>query len=161
MNTAIIGAGAWGTALAIVACQNGHTVTLWGHNSDHVAALERTRTNERHLPGFAIPAALRLEADAERAVADADLIVLAVPSTAFRSIAGRISSAAGLVVSVTKGIEAGTGLTMSGLIAEMIPRALPAALSGPSLAVEVARGIPTAVVAASVDPAQAKRIQTP
>ena len=160
MKIAVVGAGAWGTALALVANRNGHDVVLWGHNADHLSALERNRVNERCLPGISLPPTLALEPDLARATESAEVVVLAVPSTAFRGITERLASSTALAVSVTKGIEYHTGLTMTGIVEQTMPRAIPCALSGPSLALEVARGVPTAVVAASVDPAKACQIQT-
>ncbi len=159
MNVTVVGAGAWGTALALLAHQNGHAITLWGHDPAHLAELSAAGANERYLPGIPLPRDWRPEPDLDRAAARADLVVLAVPSRAFRGIASRLAAFAGPVVSVTKGIERHTGLTMCGILAEAMPAAAAAALSGPSLALEVARGIPTAVVAAALDPALARRVQ--
>jgi len=159
MKVSVIGAGAWGTALALVAHQNGHAVTVWGHDAGHLADAARDRVNERYLPGIPLPADLRFEPDLAAAAADAEMLVLAVPSKAFRDLATRLSGFARLVVSVTKGIEAQSGLTMCGVLAETMPAARLAALSGPSLAMEAARGIPTAVVAASRDAEAARTVQ--
>ncbi len=159
MNVSVIGAGAWGTALALVAQRNAHAVTLWGHNPDHLAELSRTGRNERYLPGIPLPSELKLDPSLQAAAAAADLLVLAVPSVAFRSITSQLSDFKGLVVSVTKGIEFQTGLTMTGILSETMPAAVPCALSGPSLALEVARDIPTAVVAAAENPAHAREVQ--
>ncbi len=159
MNVTIVGAGAWGTALSMLACQNGHAVTIWGHDPVHLAEMAASGANERKLPGIALPSGWRAEPDLGRAAQDAQLIVLAVPSRAFRDVSTRLRSFAGTVVSVTKGIEHLTGHTMCGILGEAMPNAAAAALSGPSLALEVARGIPTAVVAAAHDPAVARSVQ--
>ena len=100
-----------------------------------------------------------LEADLSKAVAHADCVVVAVPSKAFRSVTQSLSSFSGITVSVTKGIEQATGLTMCGILQQNAPAARPAALSGPSLALEMARGVPTAIVAASTDAATVMAVQ--
>ncbi len=156
----VLGIGAWGTALAVVLHQNGHHVTLWGHDSAHLGEVLRTGTNEKYLPTVVLPRDWRGEPELHHAIADAELVVLAVPSRAVRTVGAALANYSGPVISVTKGIEAETGLTMCGLIEQLAPRAQTAGLSGPSLALEVARGIPTAVVAASANPALAARIQT-
>lgn len=160
MKTVVIGAGAWGTALAKILCDNGHEVSLWGHNVEHIETLRETGRNERYLPGCELPSALRLETDLDTAVAGNELAVLAVPSTAMRGVAERISGFQGIVVSVTKGIEHATGLTMCGILREVVPRARIAALSGPTLALETIRGVPTAIVAASADETVSRTVQT-
>ena len=158
-NITILGAGAWGTALALLVHQNGHRVTLWGHNPTHLAEMAREGTNDQYLPSIVLPRDWRYEADLSRAIDGADLIVLAVPSKAVRAVSAGLIGYPGPIVSVTKGIEAETGLTMCGLVEQTVPTAQTACLSGPSLALEVARGIPTAVVAASADEELARRIQ--
>lgn len=159
MKVTILGAGAWGTALGLVLSRNGHRVRLWGHRPGHVAALEKTRVNERFLPGIRLEGDWAFEADLDAAVADAEVLVVAVPSKAFRGAAARLAGFRGPVVSVTKGIEFSTGLTMTGILDAVAPGLQVAALSGPSLALEVARGIPTAVVAASRDEAVSRAVQ--
>ncbi len=153
MKITVLGAGAWGTALAklLVDAQAGHEVVLWGHDAARLQAIRAAGRNEQYLPGIALPKELKFEADVAAAVASAEGVVVAVPSKAFRAVTGSLKDFSGPVVSVTKGIEHQTGLTMCGVLAETAPKAKPAALSGPSLALEVARGIPTAVVAASAD----------
>ena len=155
----VVGAGAWGTALALVLHQNGHPITLWGHDATHLAEIAREGTNDKYLPTVVLPREWRYEADLPRALAGAELVVLAVPSRAVRQIANRLVGFRGPVVSVTKGIEADTGLTMCGLIEQAVPGIATACLSGPSLALEVARGIPTAVVTASRDSALTRDLQ--
>lgn len=159
MRVAVLGAGAWGTALGLLLHQNGHAVVLWGHDPGHLAAMAAARCNTRHLPGVALPEAWRFTASLGEALAEAEAVVVAVPSSAFRGIVASLSRFQGLVVTVTKGIEHSTGLTMSGVLAEVAPGAVIGALSGPSLAMEVARRIPTAVVAAAADPKVAEGIQ--
>jgi glycerol-3-phosphate dehydrogenase (NAD(P)+) len=159
VNVAIVGAGAWGTALGLLLHRSKHAVTLWGHDSKHLEELQRTRRNERYLPGFQLPSDWRFESNIAEAIRGCDWVVVAVPSKAIRPVTEQLRHYDGLVISVTKGIECDTGLTMCGVMAETVPRARAAALSGPSLALEVARGIPTAVVVASRDLGIAQSVQ--
>jgi len=160
MNVTVIGAGAWGSALANLLCQNDHAVTLWGHDPALLAQLRLTRANPLFLPGIPMSPKINFQDNALEAVKDAQCVVIAVPSKFFREVAGQFSGFAGLAVSVTKGIEYETGLTMSGLLKSAMPKAAAAALSGPTLALEVARGIPAAIVAAHPQPETAKVVQT-
>jgi glycerol-3-phosphate dehydrogenase (NAD(P)+) len=155
----ILGAGAWGTALALVLHRNGRAVTVWGHSAEHLDDVRRAGRNERYLPGIDLPRDWAYESDLARAVAGAEVVVMAVPSKALREVAKGLGESTGILVSVTKGIEHDTGLTMCGVLRECAPRARIAALSGPSLALEVAKRIPTAVVAASEDAAVAQTAQ--
>ena len=159
MNVTVLGAGAWGTALAKLLQQGGHAVTLWGHDAPRLLEVGRTRRNDRYLPGIDLPAALLVEADLARSIRGAEFIIAAVPSKAFREVTRELSAFDGVVVSVTKGIEHETGLTMCGILAETAPQARTAALSGPTFALEVARNAPTAIVAASGDAATATEVQ--
>lgn len=148
MKVAVLGAGAWGTALAHIVAQ-AQPVTLWGQDGALLEAMASQRRNEKYLPGVELSERITLEADFGRALAGRDCLLLAVPSKALREVAGRLNGFNGVLITVTKGIEFGTGLTMSAVLEELCPQASVAALSGPSLALEVARGIPTAVVVAS------------
>jgi glycerol-3-phosphate dehydrogenase (NAD(P)+) len=159
MNVTVLGAGAWGTALAILLHRGGHQVTLWGHDAAHLEDMRQTARNERYLPGIELPTDWQLEANLPTACRGAECVVVAVPSKAFREVTAALQSFSGILVSVTKGIEHQTGLTMCGVLAENAPQARLAALSGPSLALEVARGIPTAIVAASTDAEIAVTVQ--
>jgi glycerol-3-phosphate dehydrogenase (NAD(P)+) len=159
VKVTVLGAGAWGTALARLLHQAGQTVTLWGHDPEHLQDLARTGSNERYLPGIPLPRDWRLEGNLERAAAGSDCILVAVPSEAFREVTRALADYRGILVSVTKGIESGTGLTMCGVLRENALRASAVALSGPTLALEVARGIPTAIAAASSDSAAAQMVQ--
>ncbi|HWH68719.1 MAG TPA: NAD(P)H-dependent glycerol-3-phosphate dehydrogenase, partial [Candidatus Sulfotelmatobacter sp.] len=160
MNITVLGAGAWGTALARLLHQGNHRITLWGHKAERLEAIRRTGRNEHFLPGIELPRDLNLESDLLRAIADAQCIVVAVPSQPFREVTRHLADYSGVIVSVTKGIEYNTGLTMCGILAQTAPRARAVALSGPTFAIEVARDIPTAIVAASSDLATAEQIQT-
>jgi glycerol-3-phosphate dehydrogenase (NAD(P)+) len=149
MKTTILGSGAWGTALAKLLCAGKNDVVMWGHDAAHLEDLQKNFRNERYLPGIPLPPEVKFKNELPRAIAEADLIVVAVPSKAFRDVTKSLVDFSGIVVSVTKGIEYHTGLTMCGVLAQTAQRAKIAALSGPTLAPEVARGIPTAIVAAS------------
>jgi len=159
MKVTVIGAGAWGTALANLLCQNGNEVTLWGHNREHLAAVHQTGRNEVFLPGIQLSSSLRSEPDLAQATDNAECVVVAVPSRFLREVTARLPGFGGIAVSVTKGIEDETGLTMTGILRATMPEAAAGALSGPSFAIEVAQGIPGAIVAAHPDAAVAKTIQ--
>lgn len=155
MRISVLGMGAWGTALARLLCQGGNEVLLWGHDAAALDEIRRSGENASYLPGVAFPNEIQLETDLQRSVHGAQLVVGAVASAFFREVTRSLAGFDGIVVSVTKGIEYETGRTMSGVLTETAPRARVVALSGPTLALEVARGIPTAIVAASRDPAAA------
>jgi glycerol-3-phosphate dehydrogenase (NAD(P)+) len=159
MKITVLGAGAWGTALAKLLHEGKHSVTLWGHDASHLDDLRKTGRNERYLPGIALPRELRFENNLVAAISGAECVVVAVPSKAFREVTGALKNFSGVAVSVTKGIEHHSGLTMCGVLAQTAPKAKIAALSGPSFALEVARGVPTAIVAASNDIATAVTVQ--
>ncbi len=159
MNVTVVGAGAWGTALALVLHQNGHRLTLWGHDAGHLEAMARQRRNDGFLPGIELPGDWHFEPDVARAAARADMVLMVVPSKAFREVARGLGAPRCPVVTATKGIEFETGRTMGDILRDCLPGAPVVALSGPSLAPEVARGVPTAVVAASEDPVVAESVQ--
>lgn len=159
MKLTVLGAGAWGTALAIRLVERGHEVALWGHNESHLGDLRRDRVNACYLPGISLPSELRMEASISKAVEGSGGVIVSVPSRAFRGVAAVLSGYRNLLVSVTKGIEHNSGLTMCGVLSQIASHAGVAALSGPSLAMEVAQGIPTAVVAASSNPILADAVQ--
>jgi glycerol-3-phosphate dehydrogenase (NAD(P)+) len=159
MNVTVIGAGAWGSALANLLCQNDHAVTLWGHDAKHLAQVRETRANPLYLPGIALSPKIKFQEKPQAAIQEAHCVVIAVPSKFFREVTSQFSAFDGLAVSVTKGIEYESGLTMSGLLHTTMPQAAAAALSGPTLALEVARSIPAAIVAAHPQSETAKRVQ--
>ncbi len=159
MRITVLGAGAWGTALARLLCDGNNLVTLWGHDATHLGDLQKTLRNERYLPGIELPRELKWETDLASTISAAECVVVAVPSKAFRHVTGSLKNFPGIAISVTKGIEHETGLTMCGVLAANAPRAQLAALSGPSLAIEVARDVPTAIVAASKNSATAAAVQ--
>jgi glycerol-3-phosphate dehydrogenase (NAD(P)+) len=159
MNVAVLGAGAWGTALAKTLVESGHQVRLWARHPERVKSIAATGVNERYLPDIRLPSELTVEAHMDRTVRDCEVVVVAVPSKAVREVSEELAEFDGLVISVTKGIEYSSGLTMCGVLAQTVRRARRVALSGPTLALEVARGIPTAIVAASEDLAAAQAVQ--
>ena len=161
MKITILGSGSWGTALGMILSSNGHSVTVWGHNPHSIAELQRTRRNDRHLPEIDLPDDWRFTSDLPRALEHAEALLVCVPSRTMRSISERLGSFRGSpIVSATKGIEAETGMTMCEVLQVGAPHSKNAVLSGPSLAAEVARGIPTAVVSASDDPDTALLVQS-
>jgi glycerol-3-phosphate dehydrogenase (NAD(P)+) len=159
MNVTVLGAGAWGTALAKLLHESGHTVSLWVFEPECLEQIRATGRNTMFLPEIDLPRDWRLHLDPLQAIADADLVIAAVPSRPFRKTTACLANFAGGVVTVTKGIEHETGLTMTGILHQIAPSATVACLSGPTLALEVARGIPTAIVAASTSPGLAAQIQ--
>ncbi len=157
---AIIGAGAWGTALAVVARRAGSSPVLWARDPAVAAAINERHENRSYLPGIALDPAIAACADIETAVAGADAALLAVPAQFLRGVLDRLRRAPpqGLpVLHCAKGIEAGSLAMMSQIGAEILPNSPSAVLSGPSFAIEVARGLPTAVTIASADAALAER----
>ena len=158
MQITVLGAGAWGTALAKLLHESGHDVVLWGHEG-RLDAIRKKGCNERYLPEITLPKDWKLEADHTAALKNAACTIMAVPSQNFRERADALTNFNGIVVSVTKGIEHASNLTMGGILSECAPMAQIAAISGPSLAIEVAQGIPTAMVSASADEAIAKVVQ--
>lgn len=159
MNITVLGAGAWGTALARLLAMAQHSVTLWGHDAGRLQEICTRWENARYLPGIALPNSIKLASDIPIATQGAEVVVIAIPSKAFRAVSEQLASFAGAIVSVTKGIEYETGLTMSGILRQTAPKAAVTALSGPSLAIEVARDIPTAVVVAAAELETATRMQ--
>ena len=163
MTAAVVGAGGWGTALAILLARKGTDVLLWAREPEVVDAIASRRENTVFLPGPKVPPNVTVTADLASVAGHAD-IVLAVPSHGLRDVAGRLAGCAreGTVfTSVTKGFEVGSGLRPAEVLREVLGVAEGAlcVLSGPSHAEEVSRGMPTAVVAASSSPATAARVQ--
>ncbi|HEV7735589.1 MAG TPA: NAD(P)H-dependent glycerol-3-phosphate dehydrogenase [Candidatus Binatia bacterium] len=161
----VIGAGAWGTALASHAARLGHTATLWALEADVVTDVNERHRNTLFLPELDLPPALRASSDLATVVRDAELIILVPPSQFLRSVAtrlvGMVPPGARLVVA-TKGIEEGSLKLLSEVLAEVLPEVTPdrlAFLSGPSFAKEVAQGKPTDVAVASKDMVAARPVQ--
>lgn len=149
MRVAILGSGAWGTALALELNDVGHAVTVWGHDPIHVREINQTRTNPRYLPKIELPPAIEFTSDFQKTVMSTEFIVMATPSKALRQTAAKLDGFAGTIVSVAKGVEHDTGLTMGQILQQQLPKARVAVLSGPTFAPEVARRMPSAAVVAS------------
>ena len=162
MKITVIGDGGWGTANAMLLAGYGHDVTLWGAFPEYIEEMKKTRRNEKFLKGVTLPDNLNLESDRAKAVAGAEVVVLAPPSKFFTSVAESfkgIITKDMLVVSITKGLCEKTNRRMTDLGAEILGTGPIVALAGPTHAEEVSRGIPTAIVAACEDTAKAKRVQ--
>ncbi|MEI7899708.1 MAG: NAD(P)H-dependent glycerol-3-phosphate dehydrogenase [bacterium] len=162
MKITIIGDGGWGTAIGLLLNAYGHTVKLWGPFAEVLDEIRSSRENSRFLPGITLPDTLRWTASAEEAAAGADVVVLASPSKFLAEVCGKFKGMippGTLVVSLTKGLCEATHCRMSELAQDILGLDAIAVLSGPSHAEEVARKIPTAVVAASEDEVAAKRVQ--
>ena len=158
----MIGAGSWGTALAWLLSNNGHEVTVWSALEDEIAMLKETREQKSKLPGVVLQEDVSFTADLAEAVAEKELLVLAVPSPFTRSTSRRMAPyvrEGQIIVNVAKGIEEGTLLTLSQIIEQEIPQADVAVLSGPSHAEEVGEGLPTTIVAGARTKATAEFIQ--
>ena len=148
----VIGSGAWGTALALAAARAGRKVTLWSRDADQAEEMQRLRENKRRLPGVVLPNAIHITASLKEASDHGRAILLAVPAQSLRGVADALSLVIkqGLPVIVcAKGIDRQTGEFMSEIITDTLPGTMPAILSGPSFAEDVARGLPTAVVLAA------------
>ena len=162
MKIAVIGDGGWGTATAMLLSSYGHKVTVRGPFADYVEEIRSTGSNPRYLKGVAIPPEIRWTADRAEAVADAAIVVLALTSKYFASVCESFKGlipAGAVVVSLTKGFCEQTGRRMSELAQSILGLQNVVVLSGPSHAEEVARGIPTTVVAASEDETSARLVQ--
>ena len=161
---AVLGAGSWGTALAILLAANQQQVHLWARSPALIDELQTRRENREYLPGFALADTITPVAGLADALKDAQAVVFAVPSSAVRAIATQSRSFLpphALLLSAAKGLEEGTGLRMSQTLADVLPDAPEriVALSGPNLAIEVAQGMPSASVAASHNKAAARHAQ--
>ena len=148
----VVGAGSWGTALAILLDNNGHEVTTWSRKEEDIKLFTEKRENPSKLPGVKIPEMIVFTSVLEQAVRDMDVVVSAVPSVAVRSTASKMASiieTGQIIVNVAKGVEESTLMTMSEIIQQEIPQADVCVLSGPSHAEEVSRGLPTTCVVSS------------
>ena len=157
MRVAVLGSGSWGTALALLLGRNGHEVTLLGRDAEEMEGVERRRESLRYLPGFVLPTSVR--ASRLESVLAVDLAVMAVPSGAVRTTASFLPTGDARVVVASKGLEAATGRLMADVVREARPEARIGVLSGPNLAVEVARGVPTVALAAFGERADAEAVQ--
>ena len=148
---AVIGAGGWGTALSVIWGRQSHAILLWGRNRSRIEQLQKSRENRAYLPGVELPKNVGLTSQL-RACSDADLIVFVTRSTALRETAAQLREVTinpdAVLLSCVKGIEHGTGKRMSEILVEIFPKHPIAVLSGPNLAAEVSRELPTATVLA-------------
>lgn len=160
---AVVGAGSWGTALAVIAARAGHSVQLWSRNDAVVSSINEQRVNSRYLSATAIPDSVTATGDIQAALQDASIVLLAVPSHASRETLTAISPQLhedAIIVNVAKGIEIESGKRISEIAKEVVTGSHPfVTLSGPSFAKEVVAGHPTAIVAASKDGAAARAVQ--
>lgn len=159
MRIAVLGAGAWGTALAI-AFAGRHAVTLWARDAERSEEMAQRRENQRYLPGCRFPDALQVTASLGTALSDAELAILAAPLAGLRPLLEQIKTMAPgkPFLWVCKGLEAGTGLLPHQVVAEVMGDAVCGVLTGPSFALEVARGLPTAITLAATDGAFAEAL---
>lgn len=162
MKISVLGAGSWGTALAVLLCENGHQVTIWSIDQREVEMIRERREQVEKLPGVKVPEEIQVTNDLESSVKGQELIVLAVPSIFTRSTAKSMApyvSQGQIIVNVSKGIEEGTLMNLTDVIEDEIPVARVGVLSGPSHAEEVGRKLPTTVVAGAHDKETAEIIQ--
>jgi len=161
LKITVLGSGGWGTALALLLLENGHDVTLWSFDENEAETLRRTRENPM-LKGVPLPETLAITTNFDT-VPGSEIVVMATPSFAVRATARKVApllQKETIVVSVSKGIEKDTNMTLTAIIEEEIGRKCAVvALSGPSHAEEVGRGVPTGVVAACEDIESARRVQ--
>lgn len=154
---AVLGAGSWGTALAIQLTRAGHDVLLWGNEAEHVQHLSEHRCNQQYLPGISFPDSLQITASLEQALTSPAWVLIAIPSHAYRSFlrenAHLFSENMGIAWA-SKGLEEGTGKLIHQVVAEELPQChKTAVMSGPTFAAEVARNLPTAITVASASEA--------
>ncbi|MGL4859253.1 MAG: NAD(P)H-dependent glycerol-3-phosphate dehydrogenase [Enterobacteriaceae bacterium] len=151
----VLGAGSYGTALAITLARNGHHVVLWGHDEPQISMLQKERCNTVFLPGVPFPDSLRIESDLAKALAASRDILLVVPSHVFREVLQRIKpflAPESRLVWATKGLEAETGRLLQEVAKEVLGETIPlAVLSGPTFAKELAAGLPTAIAVSATD----------
>jgi glycerol-3-phosphate dehydrogenase (NAD(P)+) len=163
-NVTVVGAGSWGTALALHAHRCGHGVTLWARRRELAGEISETRENPIYLPGHVLPADLRVTSDADAALADAECVISVVPSRYLRATWQRLGESfppGAHLVSATKGIESDSGLRMSEVLHDCVGDTATSvsALSGPSFALELAEGHPTAITLGCEDPQACRSIQ--
>jgi len=162
MRCAVVGAGAWGTALANLLAENGHETVLWAYEPDVAESVTAHHENRRFLSGIPLHPALAATTEFERACAGAELVIFAPPSHVLRHVASQASRhipEGALCIVATKGIERERLALMTDVVAAEVPGRPIVALSGPSFAIEVAQHLPTAIVAASVDQGAALKTQ--
>ncbi|MCE9559045.1 MAG: NAD(P)-dependent glycerol-3-phosphate dehydrogenase [Armatimonadetes bacterium] len=157
MRITVFGSGSWGTALSIILARNGHDVAMLGRNPEEVESILNHRENLQYLPGFAIPDSVKpgLISDPTEA---SDAWILAVPTVSIPQVLPHIVGDSPIIIVASKGLIPGSGQIISDYVQDHIPSAQVAAISGPNLAVEIARGVPTLAVVASPDEQLAERI---
>lgn len=148
MRVTVIGAGSWGTALAILIARNGHDVTLYGRDVEHIESIGSIRENLQFLPGFPMPENITAISD-HHLLQECDLWFVAIPAPGVRSELAHIRQARPDIVMASKGLEPGSAKTMEEVTADVLPEARFSVISGPNLAVEIVRGIPTAALVGS------------
>jgi len=162
-KVAVVGDGGWGTALALTLARSGVDVGLWGHDSDYATFMRQERTNPRYLPGFEIPRDITISSELADLLDGAELLVSAVPTSFLRTVWGghtRLLPTTLPILTVSKGLEDATLLRPSQILGEVTGERRPVAvLSGPNIAREVAKALPSATVVASTDRSLALRIQ--
>src|SRR6516162_10989888 len=160
-RVAVVGAGSWGTAVAALIGAK-HPTSLWARSPELVTSMRETRENDRYLAGVRLPDDLRVSSSLEEALEGVSIVFMAVPSHGFRAVLGDVAPLAGdvdAVVSLAKGIETGSNLRMSEVVADVLPDVAAGVLTGPNLALEVAAGHPAACVVALPDEDLACRVQ--
>ncbi|NQT91003.1 MAG: NAD(P)-dependent glycerol-3-phosphate dehydrogenase [Candidatus Omnitrophica bacterium] len=158
----ILGDGGWGTALAMLLCGKGSSVSLWGAFPDYIEVLKKSRENTKFLPGFTIPDKVLITSDIKEALEDSEAIIIAIPSKFLRSTLRGLRGAGftgKTIISAVKGIEPGTFKPASDIIEEVLGLKENVVLSGPTIAREVAEGLPTSAVVGSTDEAKAIKAQ--
>ena len=163
MNIGIVGAGSWGTALAILLANEGNQIDLWVYEKDLFEIINSTRENTYFLPGRSFPENIRPSKSLKEVVSEKEVILIVVPSHVFRPVLNELNPFLMencLVVNASKGIENDTLSTIHEILKETIRvRFTPATISGPTFAVEIAAGVPSALVAAAESPKTAERVQ--
>lgn len=160
-NITVLGAGSWGTALAILLAKNGHNVTLWGREAEQMQQMQQQRQNSFYLPDAAFPDNLQITADFTTSVETTDELLIAIPSSGFRELLQRLKAFNKPIIWASKGIEPDSNKLLHQVISEELTVDYPCALlTGPSFAKEVAQGLPTAVVIAANNEAYAEKVMT-
>jgi len=160
-RVAVLGAGSWGTTLAVLLAERGHLVGLWDHDRQQLERMAAERENRKYLSGIALPEGVKVHAELESALDGSEVTLFVVPSHALRSAGSRVAATGhrGIPVCATKGLELVTLKRCTEVLAETLDDPDPVLLVGPSHAEEVSRGIPTSIVAASSDETRAKAVQ--
>lgn len=158
----VLGAGSWGTALALLVARNGYQTLIWGHDAPHLKSLADHRENQRYLPGFRFPETLQVTADLHVAARFSDLILITVPSHAFKETLSKLKphiTPNTRIIWATKGFNPEDGALLSQIVSQVLSPSIPmATLSGPSFALEVASNLPTAITIASTNIAFAEEL---